>query len=153
MVSRRSFTEASGLLGIAFFYADTGQYAEALGFDEDLAFLTFFGTDLCRRKRHRHEGTIRRPSRALRIACYHVVNALLWLGLGFFCVAQIASQSSAYSLPYLTNMPAIKTDSATGPSAGPKVWKDSPGVVGEAVQVQAVVPVGAADQRQAREVL
>jgi hypothetical protein len=39
----------------------------------------------------------------------------------------IASQRSAYSLPYLTNIPAINTDSATGPSLGPKVWKDSPG--------------------------
>ena len=56
------FYGSHGLLGIAFFYADAGQYAEALGFDEDLAFLTFFGTDLLHRKRHRHEGTIRRPS-------------------------------------------------------------------------------------------
>ena len=34
---------------------------------------------------------------------------------------------SAYSLPYFTYIPAINTDSATGPSDGPVVWKDSPG--------------------------
>lgn len=33
----------------------------------------------------------------------------------------------AYSLPYFTYIPAINTDSATGPSDGPVVWKDSPG--------------------------
>ena len=37
----------------------------------------------------------------------------------------------------------MKTDSATGPSLGPKVWKDSPGC---AVQVQTVVPVSAANE-------
>ena len=46
MVSRRSFTEAMAFSARAFFYADAGQHAEALGLDEDLAFLTFFGTDL-----------------------------------------------------------------------------------------------------------
>ena len=43
----------------------------------------------------------------------------------------------------------MKTLSATGPSLGPVIWKLSPGCCGEAVQVQAVVPVGAADEGQA----
>lgn len=42
----------------------------------------------------------------------------------------------------------MKTDSATGPSEGPKVWKLSPRLLGEAVEVQAVVPVSASYQRQ-----
>ena len=43
----------------------------------------------------------------------------------------------------------MKTDSATLPSLLVVVWKDCPGSDGEAVQVEAVVPVGAPDQRQA----
>ena len=37
------------------------------------------------------------------------------------------SHSWAYSWPYLTNIPAMKTLSATGPSLGPVIWKLSPG--------------------------
>ena len=55
---------------------------------------------------------------------------------------------SAYSSPYLTNMPAMKTLSATGPSLGPVVLEALSGSCGEAVQIQAVVPVGAADLGQ-----
>ena len=43
----------------------------------------------------------------------------------------------------------MKTDSAVRPVRLPVVWNDSPGRLREAVQVQAVVPVGAADERQA----
>ena len=55
----------------------------------------------------------------------------------------------AISCAASTNNPAMKTDSATLPSLLVVVWKDWPGCIGKAVQVQAVVPVGAADQRQA----
>ena len=34
---------------------------------------------------------------------------------------------SAHALPYFTNIPAIKTLSATGPSLAPVIWKLSPG--------------------------
>ena len=43
----------------------------------------------------------------------------------------------------------MKTDSAVRPVRLPVVWNDSPGRLREAVEVQAVVPVGAADERQA----
>ena len=42
----------------------------------------------------------------------------------------------------------MNTDSATGPSLGPVIWKLSPGLLGEAVEIQTVVPVGPADERQ-----
>ena len=43
----------------------------------------------------------------------------------------------------------MNTDSATLPSLLVVVWKDWPGRVREAVQIEAIVPIGAADQRQA----
>lgn len=45
---------------------------------------------------------------------------------GFFAVNGKISYAFLYAVRFLY-IPAIKTDSATGPSEGPVVWKDSPG--------------------------
>ena len=56
----------------------------------------------------------------------------------------IAAASRAAS----TNRPAMNTDSATPPGRLGAVWNESPGLVREDVEVEAVVPVRPADQRQ-----
>ena len=134
-----------------FFDADAGQYAEALGFDEDLAFLTFFGADLLSCKHHKRGGTIRRPSRAFKIACIHGVRTSSGASFCelFRCPEAIDTALRILS-PYFTNMPAMKTDSATVAFRWSGTGLEGfARCVGEAVQVQAVIPVGAADERQA----
>ena len=123
-----------------------GHHAHALRLDEDLALLALARPDLVAQSRRRRAGTTRRPSRAARRFrpwCvprdrYSSASASPWRWQAMAAISCAAS----------TNSPAMKTDSATLPSLLAVVWNDSPGSSEKRVEVQAVVPVGAADQRQ-----
>ena len=64
---------------------------------------------------------------ASRTAWY--ISSTAFSALSAAVVSPIWRLIWANSLPYFTNIPAIKTDSATGPSEGPVVWNGSPGSV------------------------
>ena len=140
------FYGSHGLLGIAFFYADAGQYAEALGFDEDLAFLTFFGTDLFTKSVIGTKEPFAVPACG-EDSLLHGFRSLV--GPAFLCcVAQKLAEIAVFFRIF--DKHACDEDGfclvafivGTGLEGFSRC-------VGEAVQVQAVVPVGAADERQA----
>ena len=134
-------------LSKAFFYSDASQHTESLWFNINLTFFTFFRTNFCR----------------LCIICTNEPFAvpscspeppdtyrLLQLSASFArsLMSCDADSISVNSLPYLTNIAAINTDSATGPSDRSGCLERFTGFTGEAVQIQTVIPVSTSDQRK-----
>lgn len=112
------------LLGKPFLYTDTGEYTEALRLDVDLTFATFLGTYLVAVSIVSTNEPVAVPA----ILQDRIVHCLYFLACAgsFISITHQLTQLGIFFAVF-TNIPAMNTDSATGPSLGPKVWKDSPG--------------------------
>ena len=98
--------------------------------------------------RHTHAGTIRRPSlhRALPGKLSRLPSRRKQL---LPALPLRAAQMAAYSFAVFDEHGGDENGLGNRwPSEGPVVWNGSPGFCGEAVQVQTVIPVSTADQRQ-----
>ena len=134
------------LLSLAFLYADAGKYAEALRLDEDLAFFAFVRTDDIA------VGVISTDEPFAVPACgqNRVIHCFDFSFRFGSLIGQAAVQAE------LTVFFAV-LDEHAGDEHGfrHRAFAGSAGLegfswsIGEAVQIQAVVPVRASDQRQA----
>ena len=130
---------------LAGFFADAGQNAEALGFDEDLTLFTLMGTDLV----------------AVCVICAYepfavpavceksfLHDSLFPTHFGSFLVESDQIAERRVFLGIFDKHASDKDGFRHRPFAGTGGLEGLSGVLGEAVEIQAVVPVRAPDQRK-----
>ena len=145
LVSRCFSTLSRAALARAGLDADTRHHAHALGFN---VYFPFFADTASHRSGEGIIGADEPFSVPAGIQNDLFMSSTRSWTSSASSESPLCRHMSAYSSPYLTNMPAMKTLSATGPRWGPVVWKALSGSCGEAIQIQAVIPVGAADLGQ-----
>ena len=139
------FYRIQSFFGQTFFYADTGHDTEALWFDEDLSFFAFMGSYFLTFCIVSTQEPFTVPSGS-QYGIVHFRNCFFCFFCQFFMTGEAADVSKLFSVFYKHTCDkyrfCYRSLRRTGSLEG-FAW-----FFGETVQVQAVIPVGTADQRQ-----